>query len=143
VHVRDADRCPTSAPAAPSEVPGVNALRFLDIFLVVVTAPVLVLLGAPALGVLVSAAVWVIQRFVAVGLESRAKRADNVRTAVGLNLAGVIGRAWLVALTILAVGLAGDREDGLAAAVLTLVAFTIYFATSFAVRTLERSSAPS
>jgi hypothetical protein len=124
-------------------VPGVNALRFLDIFLVVVTAPVIVLLGAPALGVLVSAAVWVIQRFVALGLESRAKRADNVRTAVGLNLAGVIGRAWLVALTILAVGLAGDREDGLAAAVLTLVAFTIYFATSFAVRTLERSSAPS
>jgi hypothetical protein len=124
-------------------VPRVNALRYIDIVIVVVTAPVIVLLGAPALGVLVAAAAWVIQRFIAIALEARAKRADNVRTAVGLNLAGVVGRSWLVALTILAVGLAGDREDGLAAAVLTLVAFTIYFATSFAVRTLERSSAPS
>jgi hypothetical protein len=120
-----------------------NALRFLDIFVVVVTAPVAVLLGAPALGTLVAAAVWVIQRFAALALQSRARRQEDVRAAIGLNLAGAFGRAWLVALTILAVGLAGSREDGLAAALLILVAFTIYFATSLAVRTLERSSAPS
>jgi hypothetical protein len=120
-----------------------NALRFLDIFLVVVTAPIAVLLGAPALGTLVGAAAWVIQRFVALALESRARRTENVRSAVGLNLAGALGRAWLVALTILAVGLLGSREDGLAAAIVVLVAYTIYFATLLAVRTLERSSAPS
>ncbi|QEC47726.1 hypothetical protein FSW04_09165 [Baekduia soli] len=120
-----------------------NAMRFLDLFIVVVTAPVAVLLGAPALGTLVGAAAWVIQRLAALAVQAQARRTENVRAAVGLNLAAAFGRAWLVALTILAVGLAGHRNDGLAAAVLTLVAFTIYFATSLAVRSLERSSAPS
>jgi hypothetical protein len=120
-----------------------NALRFLDIFLVVVTVPVLAALGAPALGLAAGGAAWIIQRFAALGLEAYARRQKSVKAAVGLNLAGAAGRAWLVALTILAVGLAGDRQDGLAAAVLTIVALTIYYATSLAVRTLERSSFPS
>jgi len=120
-----------------------TALRFLDIFLVVVTAPVLAALGAPALGLLVGGAAWIIQRFIALGLEAYAQRQESVKTAIGLNLAGAAGRAWLVALTILAVGLAGDRKDGLAAAILTIVALTVYYATSLAARTLERSSAPS
>jgi hypothetical protein len=120
-----------------------TALRYLDIFLVVVTAPVLALLGAPALGVLVGGAAWVIQRLVALALQARARRQENVKAAIGLNLAGAAGRAWLVALTILAVGVAGSRKDGLAAAILVLVAYTIYFATTLAARSLERSSAPS
>jgi hypothetical protein len=120
-----------------------TALRFVDVFLVVVTAPVLVLLGAPVLGTLVGAAAWVIQRGAMLFLDSRARKADDPRFAIGLNLAGVMGRAWLVALTILAVGVAGSRKDGLAAAILILAAFTIYFGTSLAVRALERSSAPS
>jgi hypothetical protein len=120
-----------------------NALRYLDLFVVVVTAPVVVLLGAPALGTLVGAAAWILQRLAALAVQSRARREENVRAAIGLNLAGAFGRAWLVALTILAVGLAGSREDGLAAAILTLAAYTIYFATTLAVRTLEKDSAHS
>jgi hypothetical protein len=120
-----------------------TALRYLDVVLVILTAPILAVLGAPALGILAGAAVWVIQRFAAVTLDARARRSENVKTAVGLNLAGVVGRAWLVALTILAVGLAGDREDGLAAGILVLAAFTLYFATTLAANALERSSSPS
>jgi len=124
-------------------VPGVSALRFMDVALVVLTAPVAVLLGAPALGTLAGAAVWLVQRVAALALEREARRRDSVRAAVGLNLAGVIGRAWLVAITILAVGLAADREDGLAAAILILAAFTVYFATSLLANALERNSATS
>ena len=112
-------------------------LRYIDVLLVIVTAPVAVALGAPALGTLVGAAVWIIQRFAAVGLERLAKRNPDVRTAVGMNLAGVFGRAWLVGLTILAVGLAGEREDGLTAAILLLAAFTLYFVTSLLLRQPE------
>jgi hypothetical protein len=126
-----------------ARLPAMSALRFMDIFLVAVTAPVIALLGAPVLGVLVGATAWIAQRGAALYLESRARRTESLRTAIGLNLAGAMGRAWLIALTILAVGLAGSRPDGLSAAVLILVAFTIYFATSLAVRSLERSSAPS
>ena len=49
---------------------------------------------------------------------------------VGISFAVLMGRAWLMGIVILAVGLAGDREDGLMAAMLVLVAFTVYFATS-------------
>lgn len=120
-----------------------NALRVIDIVLVAITAPVLVLLGAPALGILAGAGVWILQRFAELGLARYAASRPNIKTTIGLNLAGVMGRAWLVALTILAVGLAGDREDGLAAALLVLVAFTLYFANSLLTRSLERNSIPS
>ncbi|HEU4802238.1 MAG TPA: hypothetical protein VFS73_03590, partial [Solirubrobacterales bacterium] len=61
----------------------------------------------------------------------------DVRRAVGMNLFALIARSWLVGLTILAVGLAGEREDGLTAAILVLAAFTLYFVTSLLLRSLE------
>jgi hypothetical protein len=54
-----------------------------------------------------------------------------------------MGRAWLLGLTILLVGIEGEREDGLMAALLALVAFTVYFATSLLLRPTERNAPPS
>ena len=119
----------------------IQALRYLDVGLVVVTAPVLVLAGAPAAGILVGAVAWILQRFAALALEARAKRIDNVKAAVGLNLFGAFGRAWLVGLAILLVGQLGSREDGLAAAILVAAAFTVYLATTLAMRAMTGSSA--
>ncbi len=117
-----------------------TALRIIDIVLVAFSAPVLVLLGAPALGILAGAGVWVLQRIAEIRLAKYAATREDIKNVIGLNLAGVFVRAWLVAITILAVGLAGEREDGLAAAVLTLVAFTVYFANTLLTRSLERNS---
>jgi hypothetical protein len=99
-----------------------------------------VLLDAPVLGYVAGAAAWLLNRALGVGVERYARGRTDVRTAVGLNIGALLGRAWLVGLTILAVGLAGDREDGLMAALLLLVAFTVYFATSLILRPLERST---
>ena len=118
-------------------------LRLIDVLLVAITAPVLALLGAPALGILAGAAAWIVQRFAELGLAKFAASRDDYRQTLGLNLAGVMGRAWLVALTILAVGLAGQRKDGLAAALLVFVAFTLYFVNTLLTRSLERNSVPS
>jgi hypothetical protein len=38
------------------------------------------------------------------------------------------------------VGLAADREDGLMAALLALVAFSVYFATQLIIRPMERNT---
>mgnify|MGYP003345554867 CR=1 FL=1 len=73
----------------------------------------------------------------------RSKTKEDVRKAIGYNLGAMVGRAWLVGLSILAVGILGEREDGLAAAVLVFVAFTTYFATSLLARTFERNASPS
>ena len=114
--------------------------RWLDVVLVVLATPFALLMGAPALGYVVGAAAWIVNRAVGAFVERRASASDDVRRAVGLNLAALIARAWLVGLTILAVGLAGEREDGLTAAILLLAAFTLYFVTSLLLRPLERKT---
>jgi hypothetical protein len=111
--------------------------RWLDVILVVLAAPFVVLMDLPVLGYTVGALAWILNRGIGVWVERIAARQDDVRRAVGLNLGVLIARSWLVGLSILAVGLAGDREDGLMAAVLLLAAFTLYFVTSLLTRSLE------
>jgi len=112
-------------------------LRWLDVVLVVLAAPFVVLMDLPVLGYAVDAAAWIANRLIGVGVEKLAGGQQDVRRAVGLNLFALIARSWLVGLTILAVGLAGEREDGLMAAILVLAAFTLYFVTSLLTRSLE------
>ena len=117
--------------AALTSVPEpVALLRYLDVVLVVAALPLVVLAGLPLLGYGVGAGAWIGQRALGAVLERRAQQTADVRRQVGFNLAGSLGRAWLVGGAILAVGLAGEREDGLMAAVLVAVAFTVYFAMS-------------
>ena len=106
-------------------------------YLVVLAAPFVVLMDLPVLGYAVGAAAWIANRVIGVLVERVAGRQSDVRRAVGLNLGALIARSWLVGLTILAVGLAGEREDGLMAAILMLAAFTLYFVTSLLLRTPE------
>jgi hypothetical protein len=131
---------PTPVAAAPPAAPMADpliVLRWLDVIIVVLAAPFAILMGAPALGYAAGAAAWFVNRAIGAAAERRAKAAADVRKAVGLNLSALIARSWLVGLTILAVGLAGDREDGLTAAILVLAAFTLYFVTSLLSRSLE------
>jgi hypothetical protein len=115
-------------------------VRYLDIIVVVLAAPFVVLLGAPVLGYAVAAAAWILQRIAAIAIERYAERANDAKMAIGLNMASLVIRAWLMGLTILAVGLIAEREDGLAAGITVLVAFTVYFTTSLIIRPLERKS---
>jgi hypothetical protein len=112
-------------------------VRYLDVALVLLAAPFVVLTGAPVLGYLAGTAAWIVNRAVGVTVERVARKKTDVRAAIGLNMGTLLLRAWIVALTILVVGLAGKREDGLMAALLLLVAFTVYFAISLIVRPLE------
>ena len=125
---------------APGIADPLAPLRHLDVVLVVLAAPFVVLLGLPVLGYAVGAVAWIFQRFVAVDVERRAAQATDVKTALGLNMGSLVLRAWLIGLTILAVGLIADREDGLTAGITVLAAFTVYFATSLIIRPLERKS---
>jgi hypothetical protein len=112
-------------------------VRWLDVILVVLAAPFVVLMELPVLGYTAGALAWIANRAIGTLVERRAKATGDVRKAVGLNLGVLIARAWLVGLTILAVGLGGEREDGLTAALLLLGAFTLYFVTSLLLRPLE------
>jgi hypothetical protein len=114
-------------------------VRYLDVVIVVLAAPFVLLTGAPALGYLVGAGAWILTRIAGVAAERAAARRSDARAVAAINLAVLLGRVWIVGLSILAVGLAADREDGLMAALTALVAFTVYLATSLITRPLERN----
>jgi hypothetical protein len=114
-------------------------VRYLDVVIVVLAAPFILLTGAPVLGYAVGAVAWIATRIAGVAAERAAARRTDARTVAALNVAVLLGRVWVVGLSILAVGLAADREDGLMAALTALVAFTVYLATSLITRPLERN----
>jgi hypothetical protein len=118
-------------------------VRYLDVVVVVLAAPFIALTGAPLLGYLVGAGAWILTRVAGVALERAARRRTDMRAAAALNLTVLLGRVWVVGLSILAVGLAADREDGLMAALVALVAFTVYLATSLILRPFERNAPPT
>jgi len=105
-------------------------LRYLDVVLVIAAFPFVAFAGLPLLGYAVGAIAWIAQRAAGALLERRAKQTSSVRQEVGLHLGGSLARAWIVGGAILAVGLLGEREDGLTAAVLVAAAFTVYFGMS-------------
>ena len=114
-------------------------VRYLDVALVVLAAPFVLLTGLPVLGYAVGTGVWIAQRVLEVVLDHRARGAD-VRAAVGLRFASMLGRTWLIGIGILAVGLGASREDGFTAAVLCLVAYTVHLGTALMLRPLERNA---
>ena len=113
-----------------------TAIRYLDLVLLAVALPVFVIAGLPMLGYAAAAVAWLAQRALQVWLYRRAGASDDPRTVVGIAAGSMIGRGWLVALTIFAAGLS-DEDAGLAAAVLVIVLFTAYFTVSMIMRPFQ------
>jgi hypothetical protein len=117
-------------------------VRYADVLLVLLAAPFVILMGGPVLGYVVGAVAWIATRILGVAVE-RYARGRDAKQQVGLNFGALMGRAWILGITTLVVGLAGDREDGLMAALLALVAFTVYLATTLALPRTERNTPSS
>lgn len=117
-----------------------SALRYLDVGLVLATAPFVAIAGLPMIGYLLGAGAWVLTRGLAELLDRRATAAGgDLRTRLGMHFAGMMTRVWLVVLAVVAARYAGDREDGIMAAVLVIAAFTVYLCMAVLARQLERN----
>ena len=110
----------------------VSAFKFLDVPIVVVGAIVALILGAPALGVIVGAAGWILQRIIQVADRRFTRKLRDPVKQVGINVTESFGRIWLLAGAIVVSGVAGGRRDGLAAAILIFAAYSIAFAIRIA-----------
>ena len=66
----------------------------------------------------------------------------DFKLKAGMQVAGMMGRIWLVALAILLARFAGSKGDGIMAGVVLLAAFTVYFVMSFFTRTGPLQSGP-
>lgn len=121
----------------PDSVP--LPLRYFDVLLAVAFVPFGLLAGLPELGVVAGVGSWIVQRAIGVAIDNYASGQD-FRRATGVTFAGGMLRPLLLGLTILAIGQAGEREDGLTAALIALVAFTIYMVLSFIFRPTRNTS---
>lgn len=117
---------------------GLTILRYLDLGLLAAALPLFALAGLPLLGYAVAALAWCAQRAIHELAARRAKGADP-RAMVGVLAGSMIARGWLVAGSIFAVGLIATRADGLAAAVLSIALFTVYFAAQMVVRPFDEA----
>ena len=119
-------------------------LRYADLGLLALALPVFLVAGWPMLGYAVAAGAWLLQRGVQYAVDrhtAAALRAGNRRGAFGALAATTLGRVWFVALAILLVGKIGEREDGLAAAVLSGLLVTAYLGGTAIARLFEPEEA--
>jgi hypothetical protein len=115
-------------------------LRYLDLALAALALPLFVLADLPLAGWLTGAGAYAAQRAVGELTTRRAAASDDARTTVGLMAGSMIGRGWLVALTIFAVGVTVGDEAGLSAAVLFIALFTVYFSMQMILRPFEKEN---
>lgn len=106
-----------------------TAARYADIVVLLVALPVFIFSDQPLLGWLAIAVAWPAQRLMQAALEARAAEADDAKAFFRYMAGSLVGRSWLIALTIFAVGII-DRPTGFAAAVLALIVFTTYLVVS-------------
>jgi hypothetical protein len=117
-------------------------LRYLDVCLVLLSAPFVVAAGMPVLGYAIGACAWLLTRLGAEALHTRAQRSRDVRIRSGLMVGVMMGRVWIVALAVLLARYAGSKDDGVMAAVLVLGAFTVYFTLTLVSRGGRPGQAP-
>ncbi|MFN8174065.1 MAG: hypothetical protein U0T02_03260 [Solirubrobacteraceae bacterium] len=114
-----------------------TVLRWLDMVVLAISLPIFLAAGWPMAGWGAAAAAWVAQRAIQVWATRRATASEDPRVLVGILTGSMIGRGWLVALTIFAVGTGVSSQAGLAAAVLSIALFTVYFTVNMILRPFE------
>lgn len=117
-----------------------EALRNLDLLVLLGALPVFLLVDAPMSAWFVVSGVWIACR-IGMELASRKRRraiaAANRNAALGVTAAAMMGRVWALAGAILLVGLLDERAAGLAAALFAAALMTVNIATGFLTHLLD------
>jgi hypothetical protein len=109
-------------------------LRYLDVCLVLATAPFVLAAGLPVAGYAIGAAAWLATRVAVAALQARSLRSRDPRVRAGLQVGTMMARVWIIALAVILARYAGSKGDGIMAAALVLAAFTVYFVLNIVTR---------
>jgi hypothetical protein len=112
-------------------------LRFFDVALVVVAAPIMLLIGVPAVGYLAGAGAWIALRALGVGAERLATSTREAARQITIRMTFMLTRLFVLALAVILARQA-SQNDGLTALVVIVVAFTLSMATLAANRPRTR-----
>jgi hypothetical protein len=113
------------------------ALRFFDVVLLVVAAPIMLLIGVPAAGYLLGAGAWIALRALGLGTEHAASTTSDVNRQIAIRMGFMFARLFALALAVI-IARQSSEHDGLTALVIIVVAFTIALGLSAATRPRSR-----
>lgn len=113
-----------------------TSARYIDLLLVALALPLFLAAGLPLAGWAVGGGAWTAQRVLQEYLERRAGSSRDPRVVVGVLAGSMIARGWFVAIAVFLVGLS-DNAAGLAAAVLAIALFTVYFTVKMILRPFQ------
>jgi hypothetical protein len=113
---------------------GLLLVRYLDLVLIALGAPIFLLMGVSVTGYLAGAGVWLALRLVGVALERYLRASPDARREISLRLAYLLARVFLLALTVVLVRRDAGKDAALAALGVIVFAFTVQLVISFADR---------
>jgi hypothetical protein len=109
-------------------------LRYFDVVLIVVAAPIMIAIGVSAGGYAVGGGAWIALRAAGEVLERNAALHANPRTDVSVRLGYMLSRLFLLAIAVIIARSQLGRDAGLTALVVIVVAFTVQLAVSATTR---------
>ncbi|MEO6857037.1 MAG: hypothetical protein ABI323_00380 [Solirubrobacteraceae bacterium] len=115
-----------------------TVLRYIDIVLLVVAAPIMLLIGVSATGYLIGGGAWIVLRVVGIGVERAAGATTEANRQIAIRMAYMLGRLFALAITVILVRKSDGQGAGLAALVVVVFAFTIALGLSAATRPRSR-----
>lgn len=106
-------------------------LRYFDVALLVIAAPILLLIGVPAAGYGIAAGTWIALRVLGIPLEPGAGvSGSDPRREISMRLGYMLGRLFALAVMVILVRKDISKDAGLTALAVVVVAFTVQLALS-------------
>jgi len=127
-----------SAPTQTTPERPVTLLTYMDIVLIVLAAPIMLLIGVPAGGYLLATGVWIVLRAIGVAVDRYATASGDTRRQISARLAYMLGRLFILALTVVLARKVFGKDDGLTALIVIVFAFTVQLGTSALTRPRPR-----
>ncbi len=105
-------------------------LRFFDVVLVVVAAPILLLIGVSPAGYAIGAGAWIVLRAAGVAADRYASEVKELGRSTGIRLGYMLGRLFALALAVVLARKSYGQGAGLTALAVVVGAFTTQLVVS-------------
>jgi hypothetical protein len=122
----------------PSSGGALTPLRYIDVVLLAVGAPILLLMGVSATGYGVGAGAWLALRVLGIGIERYLNASADARREISVRLAYLLARVFLLALTVILLRRGAGRDAALTGLLVIVFAFTVQLIVSFIERPRSR-----
>ncbi len=122
-----------SLDAPPARAGGALVMAHnFDLVVLVLGVAVAIALGGPVFGLLAGGVAWLLSRTLAIVNRALIDRNVQPGSRLGPDFIEAFARIWLLAGAIILAGAAGHREDGLAAALVIAISYSLAFAARIA-----------